>query len=119
MKEKTVKYSTCERSLKTTLKNSIKCTTTTISKTFMKWAVPKNPRLEFLLEKYGNPFEIKPKQENNMESESIAKNVMVRLVVIVAAGPMTAKKMNKRFPDNTTVCTLKNIFQNLFKIPSD
>ena len=45
-----------------------------------------------------------------MESESIAKNVMVKLNIIIGTGPMTAKTMSKRFPDTTNISTLKNIF---------
>lgn len=45
-----------------------------------------------------------------MESESIAKNVMVKLVIIIMYGPFTSKTVTKKFPDNTTVSTLKNIF---------
>lgn len=44
---------------------------------------------------------------------------MVKLNIIIMWGPFTSKTPIKKFPDNTTVSTLKNIFQNMYKIPAE
>lgn len=45
---------------------------------------------------------------------------MVALTLIAAAGPMLGKADKvKKFPDNTTVLSLKNVISKLYSIPND
>ena len=88
---------------------------------FKQWAYPLHPRVESLIKIYGNPYEVeKNKKEGNMESESVQKNIMLQLTIVIAGGPLVGKEnLSKKFPDNTTVSTLKNVFSKLLQIPSD
>lgn len=39
---------------------------------------------------------------------------MIPLQIVIAAGPMLGKPpLNKKFPDNTTIITLKNVLSKL------
>ncbi len=51
----------------------------------------------------------------------MAKNVMLRLHIVVAAGPFLGKKepIIKKFPDNTSIGNLKNVFSKLLQIPAE
>lgn len=45
---------------------------------------------------------------------------MLKLKIVIAAGPLLGKNpLNKKFPENTTVQTLKNVFSKLLQIPAD
>jgi len=43
---------------------------------------------------------------------------MLKLTIVIAGGPLLGKEpLTKKFPDNTTVGSLKNIFSKILNIP--
>ena len=89
---------------------------------FLKWAQETNPRIDYLLQKFGNPYEIQKNRPDLITEESAPKNIMIKLTIAIAGGPFLNKgkePIAKRFPDNTTVANLKNIFSKMVGIPAD
>lgn len=70
---------------------------------------------------YGNPYEQLPEDGNINITENVGpKNVMVSLTLVVAAGPSLGKPEKvKKFPDNTTILSLKSVLSKLYGIPND
>lgn len=74
---------------------------------FCNWVKNEHPKIDHLLKVYGNPYECQPKDihlNGNLEGESQPKNIMMKIQIVIAAGPLLGKKpLNKKFPENTTV----------------
>ncbi|KAL4483876.1 hypothetical protein ABPG72_006251 [Tetrahymena utriculariae] len=87
---------------------------------FLEWSAKEHPNHGKLLHKYGNPYEQQPEEPKNITEDTAPKNVMVQLNLIAAAGSQLGKpNKSKKFPDNTSILSLKNVLSKLYGIPND
>ncbi|EGR26902.1 tubulin-specific chaperone e, putative [Ichthyophthirius multifiliis] len=87
---------------------------------FLEWSRKEHPNHEILLKKYGNPYEIQANEPQNITEDQGPKNIMISLKIMAAAGPQLGKPEKvKKFPENTSVLSIKNVLSKLYGIQSD
>lgn len=90
---------------------------------FTNWAREWHPRIESLIKKYGNPFEVQKKEIVQIIKEEVRQldtkkpGGMIELMIEFRAGLSKGRSEKKRLPVSWTLSNLKNLFSKTLKVP--
>jgi len=88
---------------------------------FQAWCIGRHPRLPFLIARWGNPYEVSEEAREMLKKEKIAGvGGLVTLKLSASAGPFVGQDpRTKKFPQTTTIQTLKQLLSQMFNLNVD